>query len=130
MFLEPEIVTQTQQEELPIEVPEANTNQLDDSTDIKTEIADVETAKTTIVEVTEVSETIDAVEKPHEELTVGDASPDTITDVVELTKDNEEVASNELQENPVESNIQATDDQAIVEDENILCAIPSLQQNS
>ena len=129
MFLEPEIVTQIQQEELPVEVPETNTNLPDDSTDIKTEIADVETAKTTIVEVTEVSETTDAVEKTLEESTVGDASPETITDVVELTKDNEEIASNELQETPVESNIQATDDQAIVENENILSQDVSEKQN-
>ena len=129
MFLEPEIVTQTQQEELPVEAPEANTNPPDDSTDIKTEIADVETAKTPIVEVTKVSETTDAVEKTHEESTVSDASPDTITDVVELTKDNEEIDSNELQENPVESNIQATDDQAIVENENISSEDVSEKQN-
>ena len=47
MFPEPEIVTQTQQEELPVEVPVANKNPSDDSTDIKMGLADNEITETT-----------------------------------------------------------------------------------
>ena len=120
IFSEPEIVTQTQQEELPVEVPEANSNPPDDSTDIKAELADIDSTETTNLEVTEVSATTDTVEKTHEESAVGEVSPDTITEVVDLTKDNEVMDSTELPvEHPVDSDIQATVDQEIVENENI-----------
>lgn len=130
MFPEPEIVTQTQQEELPVEIPEANKNPPDDSTDRKTELADIDTTETTNLEVTEVSETTDAVEKTHEESAVDELSPDTVIEVVELTKDNEVMDSSELPvEHPVDSDIQASVDQEIVENENISPEETSEKQN-
>lgn len=118
MFLEPEIVTPPQQEELSTEVAETKENQPDDSTDIQAEVGEIKTPETTVAEVTEVSETTDPVEKTNEESQVVEASPDVITEKVELTKDNEEMDSNELPEHPVEANKPATDDPEIIENKN------------
>ena len=125
---EPEIVTETQSVEQPIEVTEEAKTAPDDSSENKTEVTQIEPIATEVVAADPVAPEPDAAETTQIEPVV---SQEATTEVVELANENNQPISNESpEEGPVEDGVKETIDVKEINDKDDASENPQAQDVS